>query len=185
MRRFLKLTDVFSSGNWAIRRFYKRNFYLVIIQEESTAFLEDLCFFCSRRGKGESEAPGGGRVSFNFGNPRRGVGGAFQKGRGRGAGRVSAVNWGIWGGEGAKYFFRRRNVHQVAYLEGVVVQEDIYKRKFEEISGENLSKVFDTFAMTCANCQIYSKLLGIPPKVAICNFGGKAAPRKTGRNFEK
>ena len=31
-------------------------------------------------------------------------GGGLEEGRGRGAGRVSAANWGFWGG-GAKYFF--------------------------------------------------------------------------------
>ena len=42
-RRFFKLSDVLSFGNWAIRRFYKTNFYLVIIQKNRlTAFLEDL-----------------------------------------------------------------------------------------------------------------------------------------------
>ena len=56
-------------------------------------------FFCSGRGKGESEAPGGGRRDrFFMENPRRGGSPA------REAGRVSAANWGIgWGG--AKYFF--------------------------------------------------------------------------------
>ena len=44
-------------------------------------------FFCSGREKGESEAPG-----FLIENPRRG--GSPGK-RGRGAGRVSAANWGI------------------------------------------------------------------------------------------
>ena len=32
---------------------------------------------------------------------------------GRGAGRVSAANWGIFGGGGLNIFFRPRNVHQV------------------------------------------------------------------------
>ena len=31
-------------------------------------------FFCSGRGKGESEAPGGGLVDFYIENPRRGGG---------------------------------------------------------------------------------------------------------------
>ena len=55
-------------------------------------------FFCSGRRKGESEASGGGGSIF-IENPRRG-GGIFSRegGRGRGAGRVSAANWGIWGG---------------------------------------------------------------------------------------
>ena len=43
---------------------------------------------------------GGGRLFME--NPRKG--GGLQKGRGRGAGSVSAADWGIgWGG--AKYFF--------------------------------------------------------------------------------
>ena len=52
-------------------------------------------FFARGRGIGESEVPGGRGVVFFFENPRRGGG---RRGRGRGAGRVSAVNWGIWGG---------------------------------------------------------------------------------------
>ena len=67
-------------------------------------------FFCSGRGKGESEASGGGGVSIFIENARGGRG-SPGGGGGRGAGRVSAVNWGIWGG-GTKYFFRGRNVHQ-------------------------------------------------------------------------
>ena len=37
--------------------------------------------------------------------------GVSRRGRGRGAGRVSAVNWGI-AGEGLNIFFRGRSVHQ-------------------------------------------------------------------------
>ena len=53
-------------------------------------------FFCSGRGKGEFETPGGDR--FFIENPRRG--GGSRKGRGRGAGRVSAANWGTFLGRG-------------------------------------------------------------------------------------
>ena len=49
--------------------------------------------------KGESEAPGWGGIVFVIENPRRG-GGCSRRGRGRGAGRVSAANWGIFGGGG-------------------------------------------------------------------------------------
>ena len=53
-----------------------------------------LIFFCSERGKGESEAPGGGRGSVSFfENPRRG--GGFQ---------------GQEGLRGLNAFFRGRNV---------------------------------------------------------------------------
>ena len=65
-----------------------------------------LFFLCSRWGKEESEAPGGGLIFIE--NPRRGV---SRRERGRGAGRVSAANWGI-GGRGAKYSFRGRNVQR-------------------------------------------------------------------------
>ena len=54
-------------------------------------------FLSSGRGKGEFEAPGGGVGDWCVENPRRG-GGGFSRRRGRGAGRVSAANWGIWGG---------------------------------------------------------------------------------------
>ena len=57
-------------------------------------------FFCSRRGKGESEAPGGVGDRFLMKIP----GGGGKAGRGRGAGR-SAANWGIWGGGGLNIFF--------------------------------------------------------------------------------
>ena len=43
---------------------------------------------------------GGGGVDFLLNIP--GGGGGLQEGRGRGAGRVSAANSGIWGGGGAK-----------------------------------------------------------------------------------
>ena len=70
-------------------------------------------FFCSGRGKGESEAPGGGGDLFFI---EKCQGGAFQDGRGRGAGRVSAASWGILGGRvygGLSFFFcRGRNGHQ-------------------------------------------------------------------------
>ena len=56
-------------------------------------------FFCSREGKGESEAPGGGGGRFFIENPRRR--GGLPRGWGRGAGRVFAGN----GGGGSKYFF--------------------------------------------------------------------------------
>ena len=54
-------------------------------------------------GEGESGAPGGGGGGrFLIENPRRGV---SRRGRGRGAGRVSAANCGIARGGGAIYFF--------------------------------------------------------------------------------
>ena len=66
-----------------------------------------LIFSCSGRGKGESEAPGGGGGWFFLENPRRGL---SRRRRGRGAGRVPAVNCG--GGVGAKYFFSGPNCGQ-------------------------------------------------------------------------
>ena len=57
-------------------------------------------FFCSGRGKGESEAPGRGEDRSFIENPRTGV---SRTGRGRGAGRVSAANLRFGGG--AKFFF--------------------------------------------------------------------------------
>ena len=65
-----------------------------------------LIFFCSGRGKWESEAAGGGGgVRFFIEIPRRGGGRFPQEGKGRGAGKVSAANWGTWGGGGSKYCF--------------------------------------------------------------------------------
>ena len=65
-----------------------------------------LFFFCSGRGKGGFEAPGGGGIHHLLKIP-----GGVGSRRGRGAGRVSAANWGLWGGGGANFFFfRGRNV---------------------------------------------------------------------------
>ena len=63
--------------------------------------VSDFFFFLLGEGEGESEAPGreGGGDRFFIENPRRG-GGASRRGRGRGAGRVSAANWGNFGGGG-------------------------------------------------------------------------------------
>ena len=53
---------------------------------------------------------GGGGCSILIETPREGV---SRRERGRGAGRVSAANWGIWGGGGGlNIFFGGRNVHQ-------------------------------------------------------------------------
>ena len=69
-----------------------------------------LFFFCSGEGEGGVRgARRGGGIGFLIANPTRG-GGRFPGGGG--AGRVSAANWGIWGGGGLNIFFRARNVHQ-------------------------------------------------------------------------
>ena len=61
-----------------------------------------LIFFGSGEGRGRPRRrEEGGRV-FYWKSQECGRG-VLQDGRGRGAGRVSAANWGIWGG--AKYFF--------------------------------------------------------------------------------
>ena len=67
-------------------------------------------FFCSGTGKGESEGTQRGGVDFLLKIPQ---GGGVSR-RGRGVGRVSAANWGFWGGGGGglNIFFRGRNVHQ-------------------------------------------------------------------------
>ena len=68
-------------------------------------------FFLLGEGEGGVRGDGrGGGIGFLLQIPG---GGGVSGGRGgRGAGRVSAANWGIWGGGGPKYFFRGRNVHQ-------------------------------------------------------------------------
>ena len=70
-----------------------------------------LFFFCSGRGKGESEAPGRGGSIF-FGNSQEG-GGCPGGGGAEGPGRCLRRIGEFFGG-GAKYFFRGRNVHQVS-----------------------------------------------------------------------
>ena len=65
--------------------------------------------------KGESEAPEVGRVAVYRQSQD---GGEFsRRGRGRGAGRVSATNWGMGGGGLNIFFVRGRNVHQVILQE--------------------------------------------------------------------
>ena len=62
--------------------------------------VSDILFlFLLGEGKGRSEVQGGGGESiFLIANSRR----VFRRGRGRGAGRVSAANWGnFFGGGGA------------------------------------------------------------------------------------
>ena len=66
-------------------------------------------FFCSGRGKGESEESGGGLGSIFIENPRRG-GGVLQEGEGLRA--REGVCSELGNGGGAKYFLRGRNVHQ-------------------------------------------------------------------------
>ena len=56
----------------------------------------------------------GGGIGIFIQNSRRG--GVSRRGT-RGAGRVSAANWGVLGGGGGlNIFFRGRNVHQVVVL---------------------------------------------------------------------
>ena len=68
-------------------------------------------FFLLGEGEGRVRGAGRGGGLIFIENPRRG--GGLQEGRGRGAGRVSAANWGIWRGGAKFFFFRGRNVHQV------------------------------------------------------------------------
>ena len=87
-------------------------------------------FFCSGRGKGESEASGlggvGGGVDF-IENPRRGGGRFLQEGEGpRGREGVEGGLWNLGGG-GLNIFFRGRSVHQVYYLGmNFPIAQDIY-----------------------------------------------------------
>ena len=74
----------------------------------------DIFYFFFLLGEGEGGVRGareGGGVGFLLKIPRGG--GGFPGGEG--AGRVSAVHWGIFagGGGGLNIFFRGRNVHQV------------------------------------------------------------------------
>ena len=63
--------------------------------------------------EGGVRGAGRGGLDFFIENPRRGF---SRRGRGRGAGKVSAANWGIWGGGGGlNIFFRGRNVHPIKH----------------------------------------------------------------------
>ena len=80
-------------------------------QENSVDVWIFFIFFCLGRGKGEFEGlegGGGGGLEFLLKFPKGG-GWVSMRGRGRGAGRVSAANWGIGG---LNIFFRGQNVHQ-------------------------------------------------------------------------
>ena len=63
-------------------------------------------FFCSGRGKGESEVPGGVGDRFFIENPRRGGGGGsgWEGPRGREGVCTGELGGDFWGG-GVKYFF--------------------------------------------------------------------------------
>ena len=54
-------------------------------------------FFMLGEGKEESEVPGWGDVGFLLKSQIPGGGWVCRRGRGRGAGRVSAANCGFWG----------------------------------------------------------------------------------------
>ena len=62
-------------------------------------------FFWSGRGEGKSETAGwSGSILYR--KSQEGGGGFSRRGKGRGAGRVSAANWGIFlGGGGLNFFF--------------------------------------------------------------------------------
>ena len=64
-------------------------------------------FFCSGRGKGESEAPGGVGGSVFIGDPKRG--GFSRTGGAEGPGGCPRRMGIFFGGGEAKYFFRCRN----------------------------------------------------------------------------
>ena len=68
-----------------------------------------LFFSCLGRGRGSPRRRGGGEGWFFYWKSQEGG----EAGRSRGAGRVSAANWGIFeGGGGLDIFFRGRNVHR-------------------------------------------------------------------------
>ena len=71
----------------------------------------DIFFFSrSGRGKGESEARGGGVGDWFFIESPRG--GGFEEGEGPGACLRRIGDFQGWGGGGLNIFFRGRNVHQ-------------------------------------------------------------------------
>ena len=57
----------------------------------------DFFLFRSGRGNGEFEAAGRGECRYLIQDPR---GGGVSRRRAQEAGRVSAANWGFWGGGG-------------------------------------------------------------------------------------
>ena len=70
-------------------------------------------------GEGGVRGAGGGGSVFLLEIP--GGGGVSKRGRGRGAARVSAANWGFFGGGDLNIFFRGRNVHQDEHFRALSV----------------------------------------------------------------
>ena len=104
--------------NWAAKQFRSNSRYRIVLPENSEKkhFLVDVSdlfyFFFAAWGGGRGSQrcqEWGGRFLLEI--PGGGGGLSPRRGRGRGAGRVSAANWGFWGGRGggglrgANYFF--------------------------------------------------------------------------------
>ena len=103
-------------------------------------------FFCSRRGKGESEAPGGGwGGSLFIENTRRGV---SRTGGAEGPGGCLRRIGEFWGGGGEIFFFRGRNVYQESdsgpHLWGI----------FESLWGGTLGVILGHFNSFCVSVEL-------------------------------
>ena len=96
-----------------------------------------IAFAARRGGRGSPrcrEGGGGGRFFFKLKSQEEGV---SRRGRGRGAGRESAANWGICGGGGLIFFFfRGRNVHQVLVLHSGSLS--LFQGQTQFVPGTNL-----------------------------------------------
>ena len=93
-------------------------------------------FFCSGRGKGESEAPGGGEVRFLLKIP----GGLSPEGRGaEGPGGCLRRIGDLGGGGGVNFFFSGLNVHQETKA-SIKTRTAIY-RSLRALRAQNPQKV--------------------------------------------
>ena len=110
-----------------------------VVMAQAPSF-DILIFFLLGEGKGESKVPGGRGVSVFIENPRRG--------RGRGAGRVPAVNWAILRRRGLNICLRGRTVLQAKEVA-------IFTPQF---SGDSSSKPATKFAVCTLRFKIYVQI---------------------------
>ena len=113
-------------------------------------------FFCSGRGGGSPRPLGvGGGVRFLNEIPKAGGG----EGRGQGAGRVSAANWGFCG---LNIFFRVRNVHQVNACQ---YRQNFWCAATAQFSRKRSENAGASEDLSCGFPSIWGVALGVAPRI--------------------